>query len=279
MPTFSTPEPITASIEIAVGDVQLTASERADTTVHVRPTDPNDQLDTAACAQTKVDYANGTLVIKGPRPRGYRRGVGSVEVVIELPTGSAVHASAAVVDIRGQGRLGECRIKTATGHVRLEGTGSLRVDTAAGNVTADHVAGNVDVTTGSGDIRIREVDGTAVIKNSNGESWVGEVSGDVRVKAANGRIAVDRALGAVDARTAHGNVKLGEVVRGTIGLESAMGELEVGVRQGTAAWLDVRSQFGKVRSTLEATEAPEKSEETVEVHARTAFGDILIHRS
>jgi len=30
-------------------------------------------------------------------------------------------------------------------------------------------------------------------------------------------------------------------------LETAAGELEVGIREGTAAWLDVSSKYGRVR--------------------------------
>ena len=40
MPTFDTPEPITVTLELGVGDVRITASDRADTVVEVRPSDP-----------------------------------------------------------------------------------------------------------------------------------------------------------------------------------------------------------------------------------------------
>ena len=57
-----------------------------------------------------------------------------------------------------------------------------------------------------------------------------------------------------------------------------IGDLEVGIREGTAAWLDVNSQFGRVHNALEAADAPETSVETVEVRARTSVGDIVIRR-
>jgi DUF4097 and DUF4098 domain-containing protein YvlB len=128
-------------------------------------------------------------------------------------------------------------------------------------------------------VRIREIDGPAVIKNLNGVTWVGEVKGDIRCNAANGDIAIDRALGAVDAKTANGAVRIGEVVRGSVELGTAYGELEVGVREGTAALLDVRSQFGNVRNLLTASDGPQPSDQRVEVRARTSFGDIVIRRS
>ena len=99
-----------------------------------------------------------------------------------------------------------------------------------------------------------------MIKNSNGDTWVGSAGGDLRVKAANGNIAVDLAQASVVAKSANGDVRLGEVVRGSVVLETAIGDLEVGIREGTAAWLDVNARAGKVHNTLEASGAPEASD-------------------
>jgi DUF4097 and DUF4098 domain-containing protein YvlB len=118
-----------------------------------------------------------------------------------------------------------------------------------------------------------------VIKNSNGDTVVGEVTGDLRVKSANGRISVDRADASVVVKTANGNIRISEVVNGAIVLETAAGELEVGIREGTAAWLDVSSRYGRVRNSLDETNSPEQSEARVEIRARTSYGDILIHRA
>jgi len=96
--------------------------------------------------------------------------------------------------------------------------------------------------------------------------------------AANGNITIDRALAGVDAKTAFGSVRVGEVVRGSVVLETGFGELELGVREGTAAWLDASSQHGSVRSDLDAIDSPEQADETVEVRARTRYGDIVVRR-
>jgi DUF4097 and DUF4098 domain-containing protein YvlB len=279
MPTFETNAPISVTLDVVVGKFRIAASERTDTVVDVQPTDGGHDLDVTAAAQTRVDYSKGNLVIKGPKPRGPWRKIGSVDVTIELPARSTVHGSAAMADFRSEGQLGECRLKTAAGAIRLDQTGPVHLSTAAGDVTVDDVSGNLEISTGSGTVRVREVDGAALIKNSNGETWVGDVSGKLRVNSANGSIAVDKALAEVDARTANGDVRIGEVVRGSVGLETAMGELEVGIREGTAAWLDVHTTYGAVRSSLTSADAPERSEQSVEVRARTSFGDILIHRA
>jgi DUF4097 and DUF4098 domain-containing protein YvlB len=105
-----------------------------------------------------------------------------------------------------------------------------------------------------------------------------EPCGDLRVNAANGNIAVDVAHAGVVAKSANGDVRLGEVARGSVVLETQLGDLQVGIREGTAAWLDVSAKAGKVHNALDAADAPEPSAETVEVRARTSAGNVAIQR-
>jgi DUF4097 and DUF4098 domain-containing protein YvlB len=281
MPTFNTPEPISVTVNLVVGDLRIIASDRSDTVVVVSPNDTTKESDVKTAEQTRVEFSQGRLLIKAPKswkqfsPFGGRE---AIDVVIELPAGSRVDAEAAVGDFSCDGRLGESRFTTSVGNIRLDETGPLRLNTSAGSVTVDRVVGRGEIT-GSGQVRIREIDGPAVIKNLNGVTSVGEVKGDIRCNAANGDITIDRALGAVDAKTANGAVRIGEVVRGSVDLRTAYGELEVGVREGTAALLDVRSQFGSVRNLLTASDGPQPSDQRVEVRGRTSFGDIVIRRS
>ncbi|HEY7593420.1 MAG TPA: DUF4097 family beta strand repeat-containing protein [Actinophytocola sp.] len=280
MPTFDTPQPISASVEPVVGNLRVIASDRADTVVDVRPTDPANPSDVKAAEQTRVEYAAGTLTVKAPRlrPFDFSNKSRSIDVTIELPTGSQVHGSTGLGDLHATGRLGRCRYKSGLGHFHLEHTGAVRLHTGAGNVDVERVAGSAEISTGSGRVSVAEVDGSAEVKNSNGDTTIGTVSGTVRVRGANGDITVDRAADAVDAKTANGSVRALEVVRGTVVLETAMGDIEIGVRDGTAAWLDVKTQFGHVDNTMAAADAPDAAVDTVEVHAQTAIGQIAVHR-
>jgi DUF4097 and DUF4098 domain-containing protein YvlB len=281
MPKYETPEPISVTLELGVGDVRISASDRTDTVVEVRPSDEADESDVKAAQQVRVDYTNGMLQVTGPKVRvfDFSRKTRSVDVAIELPSGSRVSAEAQVGDFRCAGRLGECRFKTSTGNVRLERTGPLRLDTSAGHVTADGIAGNAEISTGSGKVQLGEVEGSAVVKNSNGDTTIDAVTGDVRVRAANGGIFVDRAGASVDVKTSNGNIRLGGVARGSVVLETAMGDLEIGITEGTAAWLQVNTGFGHVHNLLDTASRPEESDETVEVRGRTAYGDITIRRA
>jgi len=280
MPSFETPGPITATIDVVVGDVRISTGDRGATVVDVRPSDPANDEDVTVAERTRVEYADQRLLVKSPKLRSWRPGRpgGSVDVTIELPAGSRVEGEGQLTDFRGDGRLGDCRIRTGIGSIRLDGAGAPVLKTGIGDIGVERASGHAEITAASGDVRVRRLDGSAVIKTSNGDTWVGEAGGDLRLNAANGSIAVDLAQAGVVAKSANGDVRLGEVVRDAVVLETRLGDLEVGVREGTAAWLDVRARAGKVHSTLEAADAPDPSAETVEVRARTTAGNVLIRR-
>ena len=282
MTTFDTPEPISVTVDIGVGEVRIAASDRADTVVDVRPSNPAKKADVSAAQQTRVEYAGGRLDIRAPKrwrqwtPWG---GHESVVVQIEVPAGSRLSGESSVASVSSSGRIGSCRFRNGVGDIRVDEAGPIDLVTGAGDITVDRVEGRAEVKTGSGAVRIRSIDGTAVVRNGNGETWIGEVAGEARVSAANGTISVDLAHAGVVAKTANGSVRLGEVERGTVVAQSSFGAVEVGVRGGVAAWLDLDTKFGHVKNDLDATERPRADEEAVEIHAHTSYGDISIRRS
>jgi DUF4097 and DUF4098 domain-containing protein YvlB len=281
MPTFETPQPISVTLELGVGNVRIVASDRTDTIVEVHPSDAADESDVKAAEQVRVDFANGTLRVEGPKSKvfDFSRKTRSVDVSIALPSDSRVSAGMAAGDFHCAGRLGECGFKTSVGNLRLERTGPLRLETSVGHVTADTIAGDAEISTSSGKVQLGSVEGSVVVKNSNGDTEIDAVTGDVRVRAANGSIRVDRADAGVDLKTSNGSIRVGEVVRGSVVVGTALGDLDIGIAEGTAAWLQMNTAFGHVRNLLDATSRPEESDETVEVRGRTSYGDITIHRS
>jgi Putative adhesin len=246
VPRYETPEPPSVALELSVGDVLIAASDRADTVVEVRPSDEANESDVKAAQQVRVGYANGTLRVTGPKAPAFdfSRKTRSVDVSIELPSGSPVSAEIQVGNFRAPGRLG-----------------------------------STQVSTGSGQVQLGTVEGTAVVKNSNGDTTIDAVTGDVRVRASNGNIRVERAGSDVHAKTSNGRIRLGEVVRGLVVLETATGDLEIGIAEGSEARLDVNTGFGRVRNRLEDATQPGEARTAVEVRGRTAHGDIIIHRS
>jgi len=104
------------------------------------------------------------------------------------------------------------------------------------------------------------------------------VTGDLLTRASMGSISVDRADASVTAKTACGSIRLFEVARGSVVADSGAGKLEVGVRAGVAAWLDLDVRHGTVQSELDVAQMPAPGEEKVEIRARTAYGDITVRR-
>jgi DUF4097 and DUF4098 domain-containing protein YvlB len=275
MPTFDTPEPITTTAHIGAGSIRLTAGDRADTVVEVRPRDPERDKDVRAAEQTEVTFAAGTLAIR-TKERYLIGPSGSVDVTVDLPTGSHVEVTGSWTHVLGEGRLGEVRVKTSSQDVRLDTTGPLQMASSHGSITINRIDGPAEITTSTGSLRVGHIDGTAVLKNSNGTTTVGTVTGELRVSGTNGGIDIARAESSVTGTTTNGHLRIAEVGAGEVQLETSNGPIEVGVRDGVAAWLDVSSSRGQVRNRLDTSEAPEQAEDTVRIHARSNWGTIDI---
>lgn len=278
MPSYATPAPITAVLEFEVGNVRLSASKRQDTVVEVLPSNGADDADVRAAQQTKVTYANGTLTLKGPKKRGLFGKHGSIDVTVELPAGSQVRGSSSIGDYTAEGPLGECRIKTSLGDIRLDETCAVNLRTGHGDIRVDRAVGDAEIY-GSGRVDAGEITGAATVKNGNGETVIDEITGALKANVANGRITVGVAHASVEAKSANGAITVKQVARGVIDLRTAVGDVEVGIRESTAAWLDVNSKLGTFRNALGAAEGPDASDETVEIHARTSLGDIVVRRA
>lgn len=278
MPVFDTPEPISAIVEFDIGSVRITASARTDTVVEVLPAGAAEEADLRAAQQTTVTCADGVLRVKGPRKRSPFGRPGSLDVTIELPAGSTVEGTSPLADFHCAGPLGECRLRTSLGDIRVADAATAHLRTGHGDIRLDHARGDAEIT-GSGRIDVGEIRGAATVKNAGGETVIGEVGGDLRATSSNGRIAVGVAHAGVDARSARGDIRIGEVARGRISLQSGAGDLEIGIRESTAAWLQVHTRFGSVRNSLGPAEGPRPGEEAAEVHAQTGVGDIVVRRS
>ena len=278
MPTYSTLNPIDLAIKLPVGAVEIVASDREDTIVTVSPTNPTKDVDIRGARETKVEFDGQRLTITGPRPRFSLVGpFESVDVKVELPTGSRLTAENSGGPIRTAGRLGATRVKSSL--VDLDTTGDLWVRAMNGNVTVANADGGVEITADHGRIRIGTVTGDAILKASHGSVTVGESGGDLDAKLSYGDLEVTKALASVAATTAYGSIQLGEVSSGSIQVESGYGAVTIGVRPGIPAWLDLSSKDGRVRNELDGDRAPESSEQTVAVRARTQYGDITIQHA
>jgi DUF4097 and DUF4098 domain-containing protein YvlB len=282
MPTYNTPTAIDLAINLQVGAIEVIASDRTDTVVTVSASNATKASDRRGAEGIKVDFEGQRLTIAGPRPRISWIGPGptdSIDVKVELPTGSRLTAEIAVGNLRTIGRLGATRVKSSTGAVDVDTTGDLSLRASHGNVTVGTAEGGIEITSDYGQIRIGTVTGDAILKASYGTILVGESDGDLDAKLSYGDLEITKALASVTAKTAYGSIQLGEVSSGSIQVESGFGEIAIGVRTGVPAWLDLSSKYGHVRNQLAADHAPDQSEQTVAIRARTQSGDLNIHRA
>lgn len=285
--SFDTPSAITVVLDLYVADVRVVASERANTVVEVRPSDPGKASDIKAVENTRVEYdaATRTLSLVTRKPRGrfanFSRRPESIDVAIHLPTDSDVRGEADLGDYRTEGLLGTVALKTGLGAVRVAESGALTVHTGHGEITVAGASGSAEVHSGSGAIRIGSVDGTADVSVRNGTIRFGVVTGPANLKVANGALSVDRALSDITATSSNGEVRIGEVVRGKVSATTRNGRVDVGVRDGSAAWLELNTTLGRVYNELAASDAPDEAEpvDRVEVRASTKLGDIVIRRT
>jgi hypothetical protein len=263
MPTFDTPDPVSARIEVAAGSVRVRASDRRDTVVTVQPRNERNPADVTAAERCVVEHTAGELLVRSAgRPRLLFLGSGGeVDVEVALPAGSSVEVHTSAGDVTCSGRLGTAVLDSRYGDIRLDSAERLRASTSSGGITAG------------------AVDGDTVMRTSYGDVRLGRTDGDARLETACGDVTVDRTHGSLRGSTKYGKVRVGEAVRGSLVLETAYGEVEAGIAAGTAAWLDLQSGSGSIRSELTAAEGPDDATDTVEVQARTGYGDILVRRA
>lgn len=261
MPTFDTPQPITATVEISAGSVRLVATERVDTVVEVRPCDESRPQDVKAAEQVRVDFTNGMLTVQSQRGFSFPRR-GAVAVDVALPSGSRLHASVVSAQLTADGEYADCTLASVSGDVA--------VATATGKVKADNISGAVSV---------QLAKDSAVVSTVSGDATFGEMQGDIKFRAASGSLSVGRLVGGLSAQTASGDVTVATAVRGNISIQTASGEVGVGIAEGTAAQLDLRTRSGSVRNFLESTDGPADGDQTLVVHARTASGDVVVQRA
>ncbi|MFG2594038.1 DUF4097 family beta strand repeat-containing protein [Streptomyces sp. NPDC048438] len=179
MQKFDTPSTVSAVLDIPAGRIRFIAADRADTTVEVLPADATKSRDVKAAGRTTVGYDAGVLRIEAPPAKNSVLGSsGSLEVTIQLPTGSRIEAKTAAADIRGVGRLGDVTFEGAQGTVKLDETDSARLTLLAGDITIGRLGGPGHISTQKGDINITEaLRGTVELRTQQGEISIGAARG------------------------------------------------------------------------------------------------------
>jgi DUF4097 and DUF4098 domain-containing protein YvlB len=283
MPRYQSSGPVSVSVEIGAGSVHVVAGEGGDVLAEAVPSDPARHADVTAADQTRIEFADGRLSVRTPRGRrryGPFGEAGAVELRVTVPQHSTVVATTAHAAFRGSGLLGDCRVRTGAGDIHVAHAATASLVTGSGDIRLERATGDVVGTSGSGGVQAGTVQGGAILKASDGDCVIDMVHGALRISTANGSITVRRADSSVTAKAANGSVRLDEVAEGEVVVATANGGVAIGVRPGTAAWLDLHTSYGQVRVGLEpASGADATGGKTLAIRARSAHGDIDVNYS
>jgi hypothetical protein len=277
MPSFDVSGPVDLDVTVGVAFVDIIASDRADAVIEIVPSKPGRGGDESLAREATVSYDSGGVRVKVPRRLNLFGKGDSVDVRCEVPTGSRVTVENAYGSVRARGVLGDCRFVAKYGGVTADSVANLVLETPYGNSDIAEVTGRLEVTAGHGTVRIGEVRGEARLRASHGTMELGTAAGTVEA-ATSGALTIDRALGDVTARSAHGPIRVREVSGGTIRLDNNHADVDVGVPNGIAAWIDASSTNGRVRNELTPDPAAAASDRSVELHLHANYGNVIIRR-
>ncbi len=279
MPAYESLAPIDADIDVSSGHIEVVASDRADTVVEVTPSNPARSGDVALAREATVAFEDNRLRVRVPgRLKVLGPGRDSVDVRVELPTGSRATIETGNGSVRVRGELGATRIVAKYGNVSADRVGDLALVSPHGEADIAEVGGELDVKAAHGHVRIGRIGGAARLRGAHGTLVLGTTEGEVDV-ATSGSLTIERALGDVTARTAYGAIRVLEAAGGVLRLESDYKEVEVGVPAGVAAWVDAASAHGVIRNELTPDPEAAGTDRTIELHLRANWADVLIRRA
>jgi hypothetical protein len=267
--SFETPGPVTLDLSIPEGRIEIETVDGTTTEVELDARGNEDEV-RETLESTRIEHretGNGHEVTVDLRDRrrlgfGFWRKV-DVRLSVRAPHGAHVRTDTASADVFGRGRYG-----------------SLDAKTASGDVDFDDVEGDAHLRAASGDVEVRSIGGDASVNSASGDVELGRVGGETSVKTASGDVTVGDAGGGVNVATASGDQRIEAVREGSVSLQSASGDIEVGIRQGSNVWVDARAMSGDTRSELELGDAPpDDNAPLVELRAASMSGDVTVRRA
>lgn len=271
--TFDTPGPVTLVLRVPAGEIDVQAEDTTQTTVEIEAGE--DVLENAR-VEARPRGDGHEVVVEIDRPRsGFSFGIqlerlafgvwrdGDARVSVRAPVGASVEVRSGSADVEARGQFG-----------------SFDVEDGSGDVSLDVVGGDLAVKTGSGDVETSEVGGRVNVQSGSGDVEIGRAGGAAKIRSASGDVVVREAQNELSVQTASGDQEIGSVAEGSVVLQSASGDIQVGIRRGSRLWIDAKSMSGETSSELEVGEVPTDDKgPLVELRATTMSGDIHVARA
>jgi DUF4097 and DUF4098 domain-containing protein YvlB len=250
--TFPSPSPVRFVVEFGSGELHVETADRPDSVIEIQV---RKGPDPEVTHQAGPDGTTITISAKKTRRQDY-------EIRIACPTGASFEVTTGSADMVAHGEVGSIDFRAGSGDLVFQrAAGDVAVKVGSGDALGDVVAGSFTMHSGSGDVRMREIGGDLVVKTASGDVESGPLGGDASVT------------------TVSGDVKIASLRTGEAFLRSVSGDVAVGIAAGTRVFLDLAATSGDVRSDLAPSEGPEGEGDTLELHAATVSGDILVRRA
>ncbi|WP_139982247.1 DUF4097 family beta strand repeat-containing protein [Nocardioides litoris] len=268
---FETHEPVELYVENGRGTVEVRATDTTETTVH---------LEGPEAEHVRVELDGRLLSVVAPERRsGLFSGDRALDVVITLPSGSAVGAKLGSADLRVTGSTSHAQVRSGSGDVSFEAlTDTAVVETGSGDVRVGAVGGDLRIKSGSGDVTLDTVSAAVAASTGSGGVAVRESTGALVVKTGSGDLVVGRTSADVGLTTGSGDARVDLVTAGTVRVKGASSDVRVGVAGGVPVWTDVSSLTGSIRSDLVGAGKPGPDQQHVEIRAVTVSGDVVLEQ-
>jgi hypothetical protein len=251
--TFHPDGPVWAEIDVAAGEAILDPSP--DGTVRV-VLEPLSRHAGRLVESYEVRLEDGGRLVVRPPSRSFGRG--EVRCAVTLPEGSALTFRTASADLHCNAVLATFDGSTASGDVHLPAViGDASLNAASGDFDCGEVGGRLSVKAASSDVRLRRL-------GSEG-----------RVSLASGDLEIEDLAASLKASTASGDVRVRCARSGRIQVDTASGDVAVGVAPGVGAYLDVTSVAGEMECDL-PLESQRPGDSQLEIICRTVSGDVRI---
>jgi len=274
MHRFATPTPPRLTVELRAGSLVVQTAEVSETTVEVADRngdDPGPAVIVEQRGDEVVVLAPDRLRLLGRSPH--------LDVRVTAPTSTALDVRTGSAAVAASGTYGTASITTGSGSIDVDHVGeTARVRAGSARVRIDTVMGDLEVRTGSGAIDLGTVGGALDVQSGSGEVRLAHGGRAMRAKTGSGDVRVGDAPEQATTLTGSGDVRIDRATSGEIDVRAASGDVHVGVAAGTAAWLDVNTTSGRLRSELDSAAAPGDGDRTVRLRLQTASGDIDLVR-
>ncbi len=241
MTVFETPGPVALSVALGAGEVTVAACDETRVGVELVPLRDNEAT-RQAIAEARVEMTDRggrhDIVIHVKRGSGFLGRGANVGIRVSCPNGSELTFRSDSADLETTGTLGATEVKAASGDAALDRVGSLKADSA------------------SGDVSVREVEGAATVRTASGDVSVRQCAGFLSAALVSGDLVVDDAAAGLTVNTVSGEVAVHAAGGGAIEVRTVSGDVQLAIKPGERLFVDARSVSGTMSSELGIEDIP-----------------------